>query len=77
MTRSKARKTIGYTKALPSALVVMMKMVGVFIDFKLSQRSSRKHFKRGLMEAGLTRSEAEKIAGGCFNGGDEEAQEEV
>lgn len=77
MSRSKAGKAIVYVRALPSVLFIMAKMAGVFIDFKLSQRSSRKHFRQGLIDAGLTRKEADKVAGGCFNGGDEEAQEEV
>jgi hypothetical protein len=77
MSRGKARKAIGYTRALPSALLIMAKMAGLFINFKMSQRSSRKHFRRGLIEAGLTEREAEQIAGGFFHGGDEEAEEEV
>lgn len=77
MSRSKAGKAIGYTRALPSALLIMVRMAGVFIDFKLSQRGSKKHFRRGLIDAGLTEREAEEIAGGCFNGRDRETEEEV
>ncbi len=77
MAESKAGKAVVYMRALPSVLLIMAKMAGVFIDFKLSQRSSRKHFRQGLIDAGLTREEADIIAGGCFYGGDEEAQEEV
>jgi hypothetical protein len=77
MSRSKAGKAFVYVRALPSVLLIMAKMAGVFIDFKLSQRSSRKHFRKGLIDAGLTEKEADIIAGGFFHGGDEEAQEEV
>jgi hypothetical protein len=77
MSRGKTGKAVVYMRALPSVLLIAVKMVGVFLDFKLSQRSSRKHFRQGLIDAGLTEREADIIAGGFFNGGDEEAKEEV
>jgi len=45
MADSKAGKAVVYMRTLPSVLLIMAKMAGVFIDFKLSQRSSRKHFR--------------------------------
>ena len=70
MSTTKSEKVLGYVKAAPVMMLVFGQMLKILIGIKMKIRGSKKHFKRGVIQAGISKREAEIITRECFNGGD-------
>ncbi len=68
MEKGKLRKAAGYTAILPPAMALGGRMVLLGLEIRLKKRKSKKHFRQGLLKAGLSERDAERVARGCFSG---------
>lgn len=65
---SRIGRAFGYVLLFPSGVLLSAQLAMVLVDLKLKQRRSANHFRKGLMSAGLSRKEAERIRRVCFDG---------
>ncbi len=62
MTKRSLEKVAAYIQIIPSFVLILFRMMGVFLKFRSASRKSSKYFEKGLIDKGMTKEQAKEIA---------------
>jgi hypothetical protein len=68
MGTAKSKKALDLMMTAPLMLFVFGQLLKMLLEIRFKIRRSRKHFFRGLVEAGVRKEEALAIVRECLNG---------